>query len=231
MRCMTQFREVVENHVQVHGTLSTSDHAALTLILEKKIPLNGAITAKYKEHSRVNPHDADDWEFAIRNFFSQVNAVRQLQLHVAAFGDPNDIYCHPAKENPSGLSLTTNPKTLLVGAALPALPPLALPTTPFPQCKLCGHRDHVFKICPHMWMVDSNTNHNVPWDHSNMGRTWAQYGHATYPLHDRIPGLGRYKIQIPRRETNFTDEVLNSNRPPGGGGVSLQGSSFILEYQ
>ena len=220
MRCMTQFREVVENHVQVHGTLSTSDHAALTLILEKKIPLNGAITAKYKEHSRVNPHDADDWEFAIRNFFSQVNAVRQLQLHVAAFGDPNDIYCHPAKENPSGLSLTTNPKTLLVGAALPALPPLALPTTPFPQCKLCGHRDHVFKICPHMWMVDSNTNHNVPWDHSNMGRTWAQYGHATYPLHDRIPGLGRYKIQIPRRETNFTDEVLNNNPPPeGGGGV------------
>ena len=45
-----------------------------------------------------------------------------------------------------------------------------------------------------MWMVDSNTNHNVPWDHSNMGRTWAQYGHATYPLHDRMPGLGRFKI-------------------------------------
>ena len=42
MRCMTQFREVVENHVQVHGPLSTSDHAALTLILEKKMPLNGA---------------------------------------------------------------------------------------------------------------------------------------------------------------------------------------------
>ena len=60
MRCMTQFREVVENHVQVHGTLSTSDHAALTLILEKKMPLNGAITAKYKEHKRVNPHDDAD---------------------------------------------------------------------------------------------------------------------------------------------------------------------------
>ena len=97
MRCMTQFREVVENHVQVHGTLSTSDHAALTLILEKKMPLNGAITAKYKEHKRVNPHDVDDWEFAMRRFFSQVNAVRQLQLHVAAFGDPNDIYCHLAR--------------------------------------------------------------------------------------------------------------------------------------
>ena len=51
-----------------------------------------------------------------------------------------------------------------------------------------------------------------------MGRTWAQYGHATYPLHDRIPGLSRFKIQIPRRETNFTDEVLNNNHPPGGGG-------------
>ena len=37
MCCMTQFREVVENRVQVHGTLSTSDHAALTLILEKKM--------------------------------------------------------------------------------------------------------------------------------------------------------------------------------------------------
>ena len=58
-------REVVENHVQVHGTLSTSDHAALTLILKKKMPLNGAITAKYKEHKRVNPHDVDDWEFAL----------------------------------------------------------------------------------------------------------------------------------------------------------------------
>ena len=46
MRCMTQFREVVEKHVQVHGPLSTSDHAALTLILEIKMPLNGAITAK-----------------------------------------------------------------------------------------------------------------------------------------------------------------------------------------
>ena len=112
MRCMTQFREVVENHVQVHGTLSTSDHAALTLILEKKMPLNSAITAKYKEHKRVNPHDVDDWEFAMRRFFSQVNAVRQLQLHVAAFVDPNDIYCHPARQNPYGLSLTTNPKTL-----------------------------------------------------------------------------------------------------------------------
>ena len=87
MRCMTQFREVVENHVQVHGILSTSDHAALTLILEKKMPLNGAITAKYKEHKRVNPQDMDDWEFAMRRFFSQVNVVRQLQLHVAAFGD------------------------------------------------------------------------------------------------------------------------------------------------
>ena len=216
MRCMTQFREVVENHVQVHGTLSTSDHAALTLILEKKMPLNGAITAKYKEHKRVNPHDVDNWEFAMRRFFSQVNAVRQLQLHVAAFGDPNDIYCHPARQNPHGLSLTTNPKTLLVGAALPALPPLALPTTPFPQCDSCGHMDHLLKSCPHMWMVDSNTNHNVPWDRSNMGRTWAQYGHATYPLHDRIPGLGRFKIQIPRRETNFTEEVLNNNPPPGG---------------
>ena len=52
MRCMTQFRVVVENHIQVHGTLSTSDHATLTLILEKKLPLNGAITAKYKEHRR-----------------------------------------------------------------------------------------------------------------------------------------------------------------------------------
>ena len=50
-----------------------------------------------------------------------------------------------------------------------------------------------------------------------MGRTWAQYGHATYPLDDRIPGLDRFKIQIPRRETNFTDEVLNNNHPPGGG--------------
>ena len=146
----------------------------------------------------------------------EVNAVRQLQLHVAAFGDPNDIYCHPARQNPYGLSLTTNPKTLLIGATLPALSPLPLPTTPFPQCNSCGHRDHVFKNCPHMWLVDSNTNHNVPWDHSNMGRTWAQYGHATYPLHDRIPGLGRFKIQIPRRETNFTDEVLNNNPPPGG---------------
>ena len=47
-----------------------------------------------------------------------------------------------------------------------------------------------------------------------MGRTWAQYGHATYPLHDRIPGLGHFKIQIPRRETNFTDEVLNKAHPP-----------------
>ena len=84
---MTQFREVVVNHVQVHGPLSTSDHAALTLILEKKMPLNGAITAKYKEHKRVNPHDVDDWEFAMRRFFSQVNAVRQLQLHAAVFGD------------------------------------------------------------------------------------------------------------------------------------------------
>ena len=28
MRCMIQFREVVENHVQVHGTLSASDHAS-----------------------------------------------------------------------------------------------------------------------------------------------------------------------------------------------------------
>ena len=86
----------------------------------------------------------------------------------------------------------------------------------FPQCNSCGHRDHVFKICPRMWMVDSNTNHNVPWEHSNMGRTWAQYGHATYPLHDHIPGLGRFKIQIPRRETNFTDDVLNNSHPPGG---------------
>ena len=34
-----------------------------------------------------------------------------------------------------------------------------------------------------------------------MGRTWAQYGHVTYPLHDHIPGLGRFKIQIPRRDT------------------------------
>ena len=40
----------------------------------------------------------------------------------------------------------------------------------------------------------------------------------SYPLHDRIPSLGRFKIQIPRRETNFTDEVLNNNSPPGGGG-------------
>ena len=70
MRCMTQFREVVKNHVQIHGTLSTSDHAALTLILKKKMPLNGAITTKYKEHKRVNPHDVDDWEFAMRRFFS-----------------------------------------------------------------------------------------------------------------------------------------------------------------
>ena len=85
------------------------------------MPLNGAITAKYKEHKRVHLHDVEDWEFAMRLSFSQVNTVRQLQLHVAAFGDPNDIYCHPARQNPYGLSLTTNPKTLLVGAALPAL--------------------------------------------------------------------------------------------------------------
>ena len=51
-----------------------------------------------------------------------------------------------------------------------------------------------------------------------MSRTWAQYSHMTYPLHDRIPGLGRFKIQIPRRETNFTDEVLNNNPP-----VTLEG--------
>ena len=124
MRCMTQFREVVENCVQVHGSLSTSDHAALTLILEKKMPLNGAITTKYKEYKCVHPHDVDDWELAMRRFFSQVNVVRQLQSHVAAFGDPNDIYCHPARQNSYGLSLTTNPKSLLVGAALPSLPPL-----------------------------------------------------------------------------------------------------------
>ena len=232
MRCMTQFREVVENHVQVHGTLSTSDHATLTLILEKKMPLNGAITAKYKEHKRVNPHDVDDWEFAMRRFFSQVNAVRQLQLRVADFGNPNEIYCHPARYNPYGLSLTTNPKTLLVGAALPSLPLLPLPTTPYPQCKSCGHRDHAFKNCPHMWMVDSNTDHNVPRDHSNISRTWAQYGHATYPLHDRIPGLGRFKIQIPRRETNSTDDVLKISQPPGGGVIkrSTKGTPIMGNF-
>ena len=69
MRCMTQFHEVVENHVQVHGILSTSDHAAHALILEIKMPLNGAIAAKYKERKHVNSHDVDDWEFAMRRFF------------------------------------------------------------------------------------------------------------------------------------------------------------------
>ena len=181
------------------------------------MPLNGAITAKYKEHKRVHLHDVEDWEFAMRLFFSQVNTVRQLQLHVAAFGDPNDIYCHPARHNPYGLSLTANPRSILVGAALPSLPPMLLPAAPHPRCNSCGHRNHAFKNCPHMWMVDTNTNHNVSWDHSNMGRTWAQYGHATYPLDDHIPGLGRFKIQIPRRVTNFTDEVLNNSHPPGGG--------------
>ena len=67
-RCMTQLYEVVENYLQVHGSLSKSDHAALTLILEKKIPLNGAITAKYKKHKRVHPHDVADWELAMRHF-------------------------------------------------------------------------------------------------------------------------------------------------------------------
>ena len=74
------------------------------------MPLNGAITAKYKEHKRVNPHDVDDWEFAMRRFFSQVNAVRQLQLHVAAFGDPNDIYCHPADKTRMGYLSPRIPK-------------------------------------------------------------------------------------------------------------------------
>ena len=131
----------------------------------------------------------------------------------SGFRGPQRHLLSPRETNPYGLSLTTNPKTLLVGAALPALPPLELPTTPFPQCNSCGHMDHLLKSCPHMWMVDSNTNHNVPWDHSNMGRRWTQYGHATYPINDRIPGLGRFKIQIPRRETNFTDEVLNKPTP------------------
>lgn len=35
MRRMTQFREVVGNYLQVHGSLSNSDHAALTLSLQK----------------------------------------------------------------------------------------------------------------------------------------------------------------------------------------------------
>ena len=136
MRCMTQFREVVENHVQVLGTLSTSDHAALTLILEKKMPLNGAITAKYKEHNRVNPHDVDDWEFAMRRFFSQVNAVRQLQLHVAAFGNPNDIYCHPARQNPYGLSLTTNPKNPVDWCGTPSIAAASTANNTIPSVQL-----------------------------------------------------------------------------------------------
>ena len=39
------------------------------------------------------------------------------------------------------------------------------------------------------------------------------------PPDDRIPGLSRFKIQIPRRETNFTDEVLNDSHPPNPGDV------------
>ena len=69
--------------------------------------------------------------------------------------------------------------------------------------------------------MGSKTAHTCGWwtpTQTTMSRgttpTWVARGHSMITC---IPGLGRFKIQIPRRETNFTDGVLNNNHPPGGG--------------
>lgn len=56
--------------------------------------------ALYKKAKRDAPSNINTYDEALYRFFTCVNEVLEKQLEVAAFGDPNEIYCHPQRGNP-----------------------------------------------------------------------------------------------------------------------------------
>ena len=222
MQVITKFRECVDTHVQQHGELTSADHAALTLIIEKKLPLHGAVTRLYKAakaqaQACARPPEPNYLE-AIHLFFRQVNTVRGIQAQSAEYGDADSTYCDIIEGNPYGAVATK--ASITRAPALPALVPLRL-TMPVANtpCNSCGHLTHVLEDCPHLWMIDSNTSHSVKWEESNMGKLWFTHGHSQYTEHASLPGVTRFRIETPPRQTHFAaDPVAGTNHPNSGGG-------------
>lgn len=213
MRVMSTFRECIENHEHQHGELTIADHATITLIIEKKMPLNGEITKLYKAAKPAATAQGVHYMDTLHQFFTQVNAVRALQSNCAVFGSATDTYCsNPIAGNPYGATGVSTPVTVL--PRTPALPPLAPLHVPPPvvhyPCNSCGHTTHALKDCPHMWMSDSNMDHTLRWSDSPMGKFWASQGHLRNSEQTTLPGFHRFRVPV-SKQTHFADEGTGDN--------------------
>ena len=215
---LTKIRECVDAHVHAYGELTQSEHLALTLILEKKFPVNHKLTAMYKDEKLKSKSVATEkYTVALGRFFQQVNNARLQMAALAEFGDGNTIYANPRDKNPYGNSIVeasqkATPKAnLQLTPALPMLPPLMISNAPavYPACNSCGHATHSLKNCPHLWMTDSNTTHSIPWASSEMGQWWASAGHYVYSETEPLPFLRRIRMNAPGK----SDAASNNNTP------------------
>ena len=76
-----RLRECIDAHVQQYGELTQAEHVALTLILEKKFPINEKVTTMYKAAKSLSKDiQKERYTVALSRFFIQVNKIRMNKI-------------------------------------------------------------------------------------------------------------------------------------------------------
>ena len=218
MTTYLQYTELTRSYLQQGHTIPMEQHKQLIAILEKRILADSQIKSDYLRERGPVPLE-EEWSHAMRRFLKVMGKARAAIKIVKMYGNVKDIISYPMTatppRNPNAkiklatrdptTGLSTAPLTLAKRHNGDMLPPLHRSAV----CRSCGSSEHSIQTCPALYWSDSNTDHDVDWDQSKLGKLWKSFGYRERQKDLVLPG---YEFQSLLKPLGTAPGQLNSSK-------------------
>ena len=251
------YLELVTNHERSRGALSTIEHQELVTILEKRLPKGSRIQNEYFQLRNSEGDQTPRWDTTMQHIIQVVSSARDKIDVVQSYGNPKTGYSYPAtavsprvQRLAAAEALTKNSHLEVRKGSTEDDVPLRASSiqrretfddddVPLVKskrvCRSCGDPHHSLADCPQLYYTDCNSEHNIDWSESVLGKLWAAEGQPKWNGSLKLPGYEKRERYHPKGSQPFlmcsTDTVNKKakNKFGQGKGSSQSSSSSSAE--
>ena len=224
------YKELVQNHERISSSLLTvAQHKELIVILEKRLPLGSRIQSDYRAAKCKSNNPNETWVEAITRLHECPERARALISVSKSYGPTDVVYSFPLSAIPPTLQhlkgLPGAPVPLAKRETITDKPQVKVPlryrseitelevVTPKP-CRSCGTSKHLLVDCPVLYVTDANSDHQIDWADSTLGKAWLVQGYDEYEEQLVLPGYEDRKRHLPKGSKPYLMTSTNKRSKP-----------------